>query len=144
MYCIKCIKWSSMYLVLRFLVQLGKLATKWEKCGLQSCHEQQRSDCLEQLWSLSYSVEVKYGPWRRSWRKVSMDATSECCELPWMSTGNSIWTTRSYTGVSKSYWNYPCKKIKISRPLCKSQWRQWRDCFKSAALGTPTWSPKSR
>ena len=33
-----------------------------EKCGPQSCHEQQRSDCLEQLISLSYSKEVKRGP----------------------------------------------------------------------------------
>ena len=31
----------------------------------------------------SYAMEVKNGPWRRSWRKVSMDATPECCERPW-------------------------------------------------------------
>ena len=31
-------------------------STQWEKCGPQSCHEQQGSDYLEQLWSLSYSV----------------------------------------------------------------------------------------
>ena len=31
-------------------------STQWEKCGPQSCHEQQGSDYSEQLWSLSYSV----------------------------------------------------------------------------------------
>ena len=35
-------------------------------------------------------MEVKIGPWRRRWRKVSMDTTPESCERPWMCTGNNI------------------------------------------------------
>ena len=63
---------------------------KREKWGPQDCCEKQRSDGFEQLWSLSHFMEVKRGPWPRSWRKVSMDATPECCERPWMCSGNNL------------------------------------------------------
>ena len=113
--------------------------SKREKCGPEDCYDKQRSDGFEQLWSLSYSMEVKRGPGPRRWRKVSMDSTPECCEplnVHWQQPINN----------QEQYGSLPSEDSaknagRLSWPLCLSQ---WRDCFKSAALETSTWSLKSR
>ena len=96
-------------------------ASAWIACNkirkVWTSKTPQRSDYLKQLWSLSYSMEVKRGPWPRSWRKVSMDATRECCKQPeWaLATMNNHELYRSLPRVSETI----CvRRVSIITSLC--------------------------